>query len=259
MYYLPQSFYSLCRIPVSISAEPRSSRLKDKKKGEGETMVKELFVRSVLENNDLLHALGKGSPVVLLPKSFPDASLCSKFRVNSQSRFTHSFPLASCNSGEEKLSSRMISDDLMIDRKQEDDNAKSFCSMKGKLASLCEGSWVPSLRGHKVTCTLNSKTSNMNVEGEKTIETDGLSDHRLFSCVTCGILSFACVAIIKPKEPASRYLMSADCSFFNDWVNAGVPSNGFSVSNGGPTSSKQNTAGGWYTMETLSQSFVCLK
>jgi hypothetical protein len=58
----------------------------------------------------------------------------------------------------------------------------------------------------------------------ETSQGDGLSEQRLFSCVTCGLLNFSCVAIVQPREPAARYLMSADCSFFNDWVAAsGLP------------------------------------
>lgn len=238
---------------MSISAEPRSSRLKDKRKGEGETVVKELFVQNVLQNNDLLHVLGKGSPIVLLPRSSSDNSVCSNFRVGSRLKLNTSFPLASCNSREETISSRsLISDDLMIDRKQEVDQVKGFYPVKGKLASLCEGSWVPSLRGNKSTCPSNSKMPSLHIEGKSFVDTDSLSDQRLFSCVTCGILSFACVAIVQPKDPAARYLMSADCSFFNDWVvNAGAASNVFPVSSGDQRTSRQNTYTGWFNMESL--------
>ncbi|XP_012856937.1 PREDICTED: lysine-specific demethylase REF6-like [Erythranthe guttata] len=43
------------------------------------------------------------------------------------------------------------------------------------------------------------------------------SEHGLFSCVTCGILCFACVFIVQPTEAAARYIMSGDCSIFNFW------------------------------------------
>lgn len=225
---------------MGISAEPRSSRLKNKKKGEGETIVKEIFVQNVIENNDLLHALGKGSPIVLLPKSHSDLPVYSEFRVGLQSRFNYRVPLASSNSRGEKTSSKgLFSDDPMLDRKQDENKVEGFYSMKGKLASLCEGSWVPSFRGNKMTPASNHNAPNMTAETENSLETNGLSNNRLFSCVTCGILSFACVALIKPKESAARYLMSADCSIFNDWaVNPGV------ASNAELAASKQNTTGG---------------
>ncbi|KAL5544010.1 hypothetical protein UlMin_007794 [Ulmus minor] len=238
---------ALCsRVPVSISSEPRSSRLKDKKKGEGETVVKELFMQNVLENNNLLHVLGQGSSIVLLPQSSSDFSVCSKLRVGSQIRLNPRYPLTSCNSREEVNSSSSICDNLMIDRKQEVDQVKGLYTVKGKLASVCDGSRISPLSGNKNTFASNSKMSNLNIEGESNIDGDGLSDQRLFSCVTCGILSFACVAIVQPREPAARYLMSADCSFFNDWVvNAGVMSEVFPVANGDPVDTKQNNFTGW--------------
>ena len=50
-----------------MSIEARSSRLKEKKKGEVESLVMELFVQDVKHNTDMLHSLGKGSPPILLP------------------------------------------------------------------------------------------------------------------------------------------------------------------------------------------------
>lgn len=243
---------SLIRVPVSITAEPRSSRLKDKKKGEGETVVKEQFVQNVVHNNDLLHVLGNDSPIVLLPRSSSDISVCSKLRVGSHLRVNTTFPLGLCNSrGEMNCSGSLISDDLMMmDRKQEVRQVKGFYSVKGKLASLCEGSRIPSLWGNNSKFSLNSK--NTGIEGEHNIDNNGLSDQRLFSCVTCGILSFSCVAIIQPREPAARYLMSADCSFFNDWVvGSGLASDVFTVAKGDPIASEQNTCTGWFYMDSL--------
>jgi hypothetical protein len=84
---------------------------------------------------------------------------------------------------------------------------------------------------------------NMSTERGSPIHGDKLSDQRLFSCVTCGILSFDCLAIIQPKEAASRYLMSADCSFFNDWaVGSGVTRDVFAVAGGIANISEQNSS-----------------
>jgi hypothetical protein len=44
----------------------------------------------------------------------------------------------------------------------------------------------------------------------------GLLDQGLLSCVACGILSFSCVAVIKPRECAAKWLMTADSSLIND-------------------------------------------
>ncbi|XP_009359508.2 lysine-specific demethylase REF6 [Pyrus x bretschneideri] len=227
---------ALCsRMPSRISSEPRSSRLKDKRKCEGDIVVKELFVQDVIQNNDLLNVLGKGSPIVLLPQSSSDLSVYSKLRVGSQSRVNPGFSQGSQSLREEMKSSGSVSDGLMIDRQQ----VKGFYSVRGKLASPSESNTLASLSGSNNVRGLNSKRSNLNCERESNVEGEGLSDQRLFSCVTCGILSFACVAIIQPTEEAARYLMSADCSFFNDWVvGSGLASEVFPVATGDPITSK---------------------
>ena len=193
-------------MPMGNSAGPRSSRLKDKKKGEGETVVKELFVQNVVQNNELLHILGKGSSIVLLPRSSLDISVCSKLRVGSQGI----------------------------------GQVKNFLPVKGKFGSFYER-----------FDSSNSKTLNTDSERGSTAQVDGLSDQRLFSCVTCGILSFACVAIVQPRDAASRYLMTADCSFLNDWaVGSGITGNGFTVANGDAITSDQNIYPGSFTSKT---------
>lgn len=233
------------RIPVSVSTGPRSSRLKDKKKGEGETVVKELFVQDVVQNNDLLHILGKGSSVVLLPQSSSDISVCSKLRVGS--RVNPSLASGLFRPRElmgMKLSS-LVSDDLVVDRSQGFGQVKGYVPLKGNFGSIYERSRISSWSGFNELCSSNSKMQTTASERENTIEVDGLSDQRLFSCVTCGILSFACVAIIQPKEAASRYLMSADCSFFNDWiVGSGKAGEGLTIANGSAISSCQDIGTG---------------
>lgn len=231
-----------CRIPGGISAEPRSSRLKDKRRSEGETVIKELFVQDVLQNNDLLHGLGKGSAIVLLPRSSSDISVCSKLRVGSQQlKVNPGYSLSACNSGGTNSSKGFVSDDLVFSRNHGIKQVKGFYSVKEKFASLCERNRVSSLSVNDNTCSSSSKPIQRDTEGETT-QGDGLSDQRLFSCVTCGILSFACVAIVQPREPAARYLMSADCSFFNDWVvGSGVSSNKFTIAQGDAAISEKNT------------------
>lgn len=229
--------------------EPRSSRLKDRKKGEGETVVKELFVQDVVQNNDLLYVLGQGSSVVLLPRSSSDVSVCSKLRVGSQLRVNPSSTPDLCSSKEvmKIKSSSLVSDDIMLDRNQGARQAKGFVPVKGNFGSLYGRNRLPSLGGFSDVCSSNLNTRNTDSERGSTNQGDALSDQRLFSCVTCGILSFACVAIVQPREPASRYLMSADCSFFNDWVvGSGVTGDGFSIGNGDTITSDQNTGTGRY-------------
>ncbi|GAV90266.1 JmjC domain-containing protein/JmjN domain-containing protein/zf-H2C2_2 domain-containing protein [Cephalotus follicularis] len=215
---------ALCsRIPMSVCANPRSSRLKDKKKGEVDTLVKELFVQNVRQNNDLLHILGKGSSVVLLPQSSSDISVCSDLRVGSHTRVNPGMSPGPYSYKEVLNSSKgLVSDGFIRGRNH------GINPVKGTFASLCERNRHLPLNGKDNVCASISRTLKTNTERESTVEGDGLSDQRLFSCVTCGILCFACFAVIQPREPAARYLMSADCSFFNDWiVGSGVTSGGF--------------------------------
>ncbi|XVF08775.1 hypothetical protein REPUB_Repub07fG0031900 [Reevesia pubescens] len=238
----------LCsRVPMSTSAKPKSSRLKDKKKSEGETLVKELFVQNLKQNNNLLHILGKGSSVVLLPKSSSDTSLCSNLRVASQLRINPRMSLGLCNYKEAVKSSRdLTSDEIMLGGNEEIKGVKGFYSLRGKFASMYEGNRDSSFSGTDYFCRLPSQTLNTSMERESSVQGDALSDQRLFSCVTCGILCFACVAVLQPTEQAARYLMSADCSFFNDWtVGSGITRDGFAAAHGDAISSEQNPCTRW--------------
>ncbi|XP_010037473.2 lysine-specific demethylase REF6 [Eucalyptus grandis] len=219
LYDLALAFCS--RVPTCINTGPRSSRLKDKKKGEGESMVKEQFVQNCIENNKLLHILGKDSTVVRLPESSSDISVCSNLRVGSHLRVNRSL-------SEDTMTSHggLVSDNLIADRKQTIDLVDDLYSMKA-FSSFYERKRILSMYG------AGDIHPPRDGEGDSKAQGDRLSDQRLFSCVTCGILTFACAAIVQPREPAARYLMSADCSFFNDWtVNPGVPTKGFNVSAG---------------------------
>ncbi|XP_074381751.1 lysine-specific demethylase JMJ705-like isoform X2 [Apium graveolens] len=86
LYDLAMSLSS--RVPMSV--EPRNSRLEERKKGDGEYLVKELFVQDVVHNTNLLHKLAKGSAVVLLPHNFIEG----KF---PKSRDSNTIPLYSKN------------------------------------------------------------------------------------------------------------------------------------------------------------------
>ncbi|XP_057459549.1 lysine-specific demethylase REF6-like [Actinidia eriantha] len=209
---------SLCsRIPKSIDSEPRSSRLKHKRRGEGETLIKKLFVEDVMKNNDLLHILAEGSSIVLLPQNSLDDSVYSNSRIASRFKGNSSFPLGLCNPEEEfKVSESLGPENLMLDRKGGIKQLAGFYAVKGEFSSACDGNRSSLLHGSDDSSTLASQTHKPNTERERTIHGHKLSDQGLFSCVTCGILSFACVAIVQPKDSAARYLMSADCGIFND-------------------------------------------
>ncbi|XAR50282.1 [Histone H3]-lysine-36 demethylase [Bertholletia excelsa] len=220
---------SLCsRIPKSIKTEPRSSRLKDKQKGEGETVIKESFVEDVMRNNDLLHILGDGSSIVLLPQNSLDDSSYSKMHAVSRLKGNAGLALGLCDHEDQmKASETSVSEASSLHRRYEVKQLAGFYPIKGKF-STCEGN----VSGSDDTWTLSSQTTKQDTEGEKTAKGDKLSDQGLFSCVTCGILSFACVAIVQPKEAAASYLMSADYNTFNKGdVGLGLTTDGFTVSN----------------------------
>ncbi|CAL5375156.1 unnamed protein product [Camellia sinensis] len=239
---------SLCSgIPKSISTKPRSSRLKDKKKGEGEALIKELFVEDVMRNNDLLHILGEGSSIVLLPQNSLD--VCSNLRVASQLKGSHRLPLGLCNPEEEmKASESLVSENIMIDRKRGLKQFASFYPVKGKSSPMFDGSRLSFLSGSDDACTLASQTHKADAGRERTAQGDRLSDQGLFSCITCGILSFACVAIVQPREEAAHHLMSADCRNFNNQDDGpGVTSDGFTAAAILP---ELNSHSGWMQKST---------
>ncbi|XP_023001529.1 lysine-specific demethylase JMJ705 [Cucurbita maxima] len=216
------------RSPLCTGAEPRSSRLKNKRKSEGEAVIKELFVQNIVENNSLLDILGRGASVVLLPPGSSD-SIYSRQRIGSHPRAKSRFPVGFCSSKEETKSSQSFDyDNLTLENSQGMNQVKGFYSANRLYSTLSE-------RNMENLCDSRSKTSNGSNERGGNVLSDGLTDQRLFSCVTCGILSFACVAIVQPREQAARYLMSADCSFFNDWA----VGSGIAIRDGHAVSSQQ--------------------
>lgn len=220
-------------LPVAVSAKPRSSRLKDKNKDEGETLVKELFVQDVAQNNELLHVLGQGSPIVLLPQSSSGALGANPW-----------IPLGLCSYREAiKSSGGLVSNDIMVGKNNGINPVKGYCSVKGKFASLYARN--SSLSETDNIRTWNSQILSTDTERQNTVQGDQSSDQRLFSCVTCGILSFACVAVIQPREPTARYLMSADCSFFNDWIVGSGVSGAFRAAGEDVIASEHNSRSRW--------------
>lgn len=207
--------FLLPRVPLTTVPEPRSSRLKDKKKGEGETLVKELFLQDVVQNIELLNTLGKGSPVVLLPRDSINNSIQTKSRAGYLIKANSDLSLGLCSSSTNgKLK---ILNDVKLDRKK---RSKGPYSMKGKFPKSSGGSRLPLFGGSNgESCASPYENEKIDTEGERRAQCDRLPNKGLFSCVTCGILCFACVAIVKPTEVAARYLMSANCSNFTEWDN----------------------------------------
>ncbi|XP_071742532.1 lysine-specific demethylase JMJ705 [Rutidosis leptorrhynchoides] len=181
LYDLAISFISSSE-PTSIKPEPRSSRLKDKLKVEGDALVKRCFVQDIMQNNHLFHILGKGSSIVVLPEEYLDRRI--------------PFGLTTQIDGLKSTHSSDFDDDVIPDKRQIR-KYSSFCSSSNGISSI----------GGEDTSYKNGQP-------------DKKADPGIFSCVTCGILCYACVAIIRPTEAAGNYLMSADCDGISDLVSA---------------------------------------
>lgn len=192
---------SLCsRVPKSIAMEPRSSRLKDRKRGEGDKLIKELFFQDMMQNNDMLNILGKGSSIVLLPQN----SLTRSFQSNPMAQSTTKsklFPSLCSPDLELKSAGYNSCDEFTLDRKQGLKQAKGSVVNRRTFSSLF-GIDIPSPAHAEETYSELKKPPQC--------------EQGLFSCVTCGILCFACVAIVQPTEATAQYLMSADCSILNN-------------------------------------------
>lgn len=183
--------------------EPRSSRLKDRKRGEGEMLIKEQFFQDMMQNNNMFNVLGKGSSIVLLPQNALSHSFRSNKMVGFQST-TKSKLFPSLSSPDLELRSTCFNahDEFALDTKQGTKQARGSIVNKRTFSSLF-GIDISSPTPHAELTHSESKKASQSQQG-------------LFSCVTCGILCFACVAIVQPREATAEYLMSADCSTLNN-------------------------------------------
>lgn len=198
--------FDLCRVPKNIHLEPRSSRLKDKKKGEGELLVKDLFVQDVMQNNNLLRMLAEGSSVVILPGNSLGAWSNLKAGPEFLSRFS-----SVCSPD---LAMKTTAYDL--ERKKGVQSVPKAYLQETVTSSCVDESLFSSERGPDAL-SLSSQVKNVKGEGVRSCWGDRLSEQGLFSCVACGILCFACVAIVQPTDAAAHNLIAADCSTFKDW------------------------------------------
>ncbi|KAG6413005.1 hypothetical protein SASPL_125702 [Salvia splendens] len=195
---------SLCSsVPKSIAVEPRSSRLRDRKRGEGETLIKEQFFQDMIQNNDMLRSLGQGSSVLLLPQNALSYSFRSKTVVGFQPTTKSKLFPSLCSPDLELRNTGFSShDESTLERSQSPKQARSSVANKRTFSSLF-GINIPSPAPDAEQQYSASKKASQCQQG-------------LFSCVTCGILCFACVAIVQPKEVTVQYLMSADYSILQN-------------------------------------------
>lgn len=226
----------LNRVPKSIAMEPRSSRLKDRKKGEGEMLIKEQFFQDMMQNNGMLNVLGKGSSIVLLPQNALSHSFRSDTMVGFQSTTKSKlFPSLCSPDLELRSTGSNAYDESALDMKQSTKQAKGSIVNRRTFSSLF-GIDISSPTPHaEQTCPESKKTSQC--------------QQGLFSCVTCGILCFACVAIVQPTEATAQYLMSADCSILNNLGESDNDPNNIRDATGSDT----NLSLGMYNMKILKE------
>ncbi|CAM8933784.1 unnamed protein product [Rhodiola kirilowii] len=204
------------RLPLGIQSEPRSSRLKQKRKAAGETVIKELFVEDVKESNRLLQLLGEGVPVVLQPRNSAVLSIYSKSRIGCLLESRSSAPLGLFNSRGALTSAKNNLADHSFNDSVRSKPLTSLPAVGKQFGSAFIGNLCSLPNKIIDTHQLTPNRWDADFENKNAILDAGVADQKLFSCVTCGILCFSCVAIMQPAEGAARYLMSSDCSFFSN-------------------------------------------
>nr|CAD1820031.1 unnamed protein product [Ananas comosus var. bracteatus] len=112
----------------------------------------------------------------------------------------------------EMLVKEIFVETAMEEKCAEREEFNGFCSARESSTSVSL-----EMKPYSVKCSkFGAESQNLVSKNDGALQGDGLLDQGLLSCVTCGILSFACVAVVQPREAAVRYLMSSDCGFLND-------------------------------------------
>ncbi|KAL6840363.1 hypothetical protein ACP4OV_030173 [Aristida adscensionis] len=207
------------RDPSSGAMEPRSSRLKEKKKGEGEQLVKKIFVRNVIEDNILLSYFQRdGSSCIILPPNAREGRALATLLAKCQSKTKPRLLDGLCSNLEAPEDSGCTPLNGALGENDELRYHIALPAPEGSSLSVCSGKKLSPTTCMHDCVHMSSSSDAHNTESDKGDITNdiGLLDQGLLSCVTCGILSFSCVAVIKPGEHAAKWLMSADSSLINN-------------------------------------------
>ncbi|KAB8117198.1 hypothetical protein EE612_058908 [Oryza sativa] len=201
------------REPKNFYSVPRSSRLRDKNKNEGDIMVKENFVGSVTENNNLLSALLDKNSCIIVPNAdffIPSFPVALESEVTVKQRFTAG-PCSISQQGAEN----MAADHVAVDKVTEiQDMSGSLYPCETSLVGCSNRKLYETKYGQRDAAALCLSTSEIQSRGIDTARSHpagGILDQGRLPCVQCGILSFACVAIIQPREAAVQFIMSKEC------------------------------------------------
>ncbi|KAJ1257354.1 hypothetical protein BS78_K085600 [Paspalum vaginatum] len=196
------------REPKDSYGMPRSSRLRDKKKNEGEIMIKEAFVGSVIENNNFLSILLDKSSCVIIPEiEFPLPSFPSM--MTPEVIVKQGLIAGPCGISQQKADDMHFHGDA-IDKITEIENMSESTTL-----SACNRRKLYETKFGTVNSTAfylsTPEIQSGMIEKDKSHHGGRLLDQGWLPCVQCGILSYACVAIIQPKEAAVQYIISREC------------------------------------------------
>lgn len=186
---------------------PRSSRLRDKKKNEGETMIKQIFVGSVIENNNFLSVLLDKCSCVIIPEielplpSFP--TMRAPEVTDKQGLIA-----GPCSISRQKAEEALVHGDVIDEIKEVENMSESTTSSACNRRKLYETKF--GTVSSTAFCLSTSDIQSGVIEKDRLHQGGGLLDQGRLPCVQCGILSYACVAIIQPKQAAVQYVLSRE-------------------------------------------------
>ncbi|GLJ23005.1 hypothetical protein SUGI_0434050 [Cryptomeria japonica] len=222
---------STSRIPMSVTSEPRSSRLKHRQRGEGEMIVKKGFLDDVIENNSRLSRL-------LQKTSAHHAVLWNSANVSCD--FPYS-PLCFSTLSEIKSSASLCMDGMDVSAlpsetasnistpaciKEEFCRGSSFTTAEKEPSSRIGTSLLNNVKQEDIASYYANPSSlhdNNNDQGSKALYGDMSSsetdiDTGPLACTVCGILGFASMAVIQPCQEAATVLLSTNYKTGQNYV-----------------------------------------
>lgn len=224
LYMIALSFPS--RVPASLANEPRSSRLKDKKRGEGEIAVKQHFVSDMIDNNRLLSVLfeKESTCYAVLWDSAHISSNCQCFSTITHAKCGSAFG-ASCL--EAFPSNSSTNGSIMVGKKglcvpnilETNENLVSDPIRSGNcLGDHCQQGKQPDFSSDRFTdiCFQENPRAGQSLDSDSPSDDSMHLDSGTLACVACGVLGFPCMAIIQLSEEAARNLLPSDYKFVDE-------------------------------------------
>lgn len=174
-------------------------------------MIKETFVGSVIENNNFLSILLDKSSCVIIPEiKFPLPSFPTSMAPDVTVR--QGLIAGTCSISQKKAGDMLAYGNTIDEIKGVTKMSESQPS-SATTSSACNRKLYETKFGtvNSSALLLNSETKSGVTEKSGSHQGCGLLDQGRLPCVKCGILSYACVAIIQPKEAAVQYVVSQEC------------------------------------------------